>query len=343
MKILFVGDLNKYGRSFQRYRTMKELGHEVFGLSHTPVPFRPGIDKSNLLERVMWKLKLPPDLTSVNRSIHEAISCNTFDIVWIEKGNTVRPSTLRYIRKTNPSAKLVSCSEDDMYAKHNQSFFYLRGLGFYDIVFTTKVYNLEELKLLGAKRTSLFLDAYDEKTHRPMELTSEDVSRFSCEAGFIGSFERDRAEKMLYLAEHGVPVVVWGNGWGDWAGRDPNLIVRNAPLYEDDYAKAINATKVNLCFLRKINRDEVTSRSVEIPACGGFMLAERTKRHEEFFEDRKEAVFFDTPEELLDLAKRYLKDDAARKRIAEAGYARCMRSGYSMSVQLGRMLKIASG
>jgi spore maturation protein CgeB len=341
MRILFIGDLNEYGRSFQRYRTLKELGHEVVGLSHTPVPFRPGIDKSNLLERIMWKLKLPLDLTLVNRKIREAVTRGIFDIVWIEKGNTVRPATLRFIRKANPRTKLVSCSEDDMYAKHNQSLYYLRGLRYYDIAFTTKVYNLEELKLLGAKRTALFLDAYDEKTHRPMELTVEERQRFGCDVGFIGSFERDRAEKMLFLAEQGISVVVWGNGWGDWTGRSPNLVIRNAPLYEDDYAKAINATKINLCFLRKINRDEVTSRSVEIPACGGFMIAERTKRHLEFFEEGREAVFFDTQEELLDMVRTYLKDDEARKRIAEAGRVRCLTSGYNHRAQLQKMLQIA--
>lgn len=335
--ILFVGDLNEYGRSFQRYRTMKELGHEVLGLSHTPVPFRPGIDKSSLLERVMWKLAIPPDLTLVNKKIREAVGSRKFDIVWIEKGNTVHPSTLRYVKKMNPGAHLISCSEDDMYAKHNQSLYYRKGLALYDVVFTTKVYNLTELKLLGAKETALFLDAYDEKTHRPMELTAEEVRRFTCDVGFIGSFERDRAEKMLFLAEHGVVVTVWGNGWGDWARKNPNLIVRNVPLYEDDYAKAINATKINLCFLRKINRDEVTSRSVEIPACGGFMLGERTKRHLEFFEDGKEAVFFGSREELLGLVRKYLKDDEARKRIAEAGRARCLRGEYSMRAQLEKM------
>ena len=165
------------------------------------------------------------------------------------------------------------------------------GLKYYDIVFTTKVYNLEELKILGAKRTELFLDSYDENAHWPMNLTDEDIKNFSCDVGFIGTFENDRAEKMLFLAENGIKVVVWGNGWGAWIDKNPNLIIKNKPLYSDDYAKAISAAKINLCFLRKINRDEITSRSVEIPACGGFMIAERTKRHLDFFEEDKEAVF----------------------------------------------------
>lgn len=339
MKILFIGDLNEYGRSFQRYKTLIELGNELTGLSMVPVPFVPGIDNPSFLERLFWKIKFPLDLTGVNKKIRQAIKKEKFDIVWIEKGNTIKPKILCFIKKNQPQAKLISLSEDDMYARHNRSFYYDCGIKYYDIVFTTKVYNLTELKLLGAKRTELFFDSYDENVHRPINLTKEDEEKFGCDVGFIGTFEKDRAEKMLFLAENGIKVVVWGNGWELWQDKNINLIIKNAPIYGDDYAKAIRATKINLCFLRKINRDEITSRSIEIPACGGFMIAERTKRHLEFFEENKEAVFFDTKEELLDEVKKYLGNNENRRKIAEAGRERCIKSGYGMKNQLSKVLK----
>lgn len=340
MKILFVGDLNEYGRSFQRYRALADLGNEIRGLSMIPVPFVPGINKASFLERLFWKLKLPLDLTDVNKKIRQAIKSEKFDIIWIEKGVIIKPKTLRFIKKNQPQAKLISLSEDDMYAKHNRSFYYDFGLKYYDIVFTTKVYNLTELKLLGAKKTELFLDSYDENVHRPINLSKEDTEKFGCDVGFIGTFEEDRANKMLFLAKNGIKVVIWGNGWESWQNKNPNLIIKNIPVYGDDYAKAICATKINLCFLRKINRDEITSRSVEIPACGGFMLAERTKRHLEFFEEDKEAVFFNTKEELLEKIKKYLNNDEERSKIAEAGMERCMKGGYSTKEQLNEIIKI---
>ncbi|RPI71813.1 MAG: glycosyltransferase family 1 protein, partial [Geobacteraceae bacterium] len=110
----------------------------------------------------------------------------------------------------------------------------------------------------------------------------------------------------------------------------------------EDYSKAICATKINLNFLRKVNRDEVTSRSVEIPACGGFMLAERTCRHGEFFEEGKEAEFFSSNDELLAKITYYLAHDEERGRIARAGRERCVKSGYSMRVQLRQMIEAIS-
>jgi spore maturation protein CgeB len=68
------------------------------------------------------------------------------------------------------------------------------------------------------------------------------------------------------------------------------------------------------------------------------MLAEWTKRHLDFFEDGKEAVFFKNNEELLHSVKMYLSNDYARKKIAAAGRERCLKSGYSMKVQLSEML-----
>ncbi len=340
--ILFVGDLNEYTRSFWRFETLKDIGNRVVGISYVPVPWNPRKDFS-LIEAVSWRLKMPADTTHANRKIRTEILKNKFDVVWIEKGNVILPSTLKFIKKHAPEAKLVSVSEDDMYPKHNRSLFYNLGLKQYDIVLTTKIYNLTELKSLGAKRTELFLDAYSEKISRPYALSPEEKNEFSCDVGFMGSFEKDRAERILYLAEHGIRVTVWGLDWGPWVGKHPNLDVKNRHLFGGDYSKAICAIKINLCFLRKINRDEVTSRSVEIPACGGFMLGERTSRHLEFFNEGKEAEFFADNEEMLAKVEYYLIHEDERKRIASAGRERCLTSGYGMKVQLERMLtKISS-
>ena len=116
-------------------------------------------------------------------------------------------------------------------------------------------------------------------------------------------------------------VNVWGGNWEKMVNLHANLIIKNEFLFGEDYSKAICATKINLNFLRKINRDEVTSRSVEIPACGGFMLSERTERHMEFFEEGKEVEFFGSNVELLKKIRCFLDKNEERERIG-AGVAR---------------------
>jgi len=341
-RILFIGDLNTYGRGSQRYRTLKEMGQQVVAFSHTRVSLPGRIEKPSLLYRIFWKLKIPLDVPRVNKQIRDAIRNSSFDVVWIEKGNMIWPWTLWYIKKHAPFTRLISCSEDDMYATHGHSLWYRAGVCHYDLVFTTKTYNLAELKLFGAKETKLFLDSYDEIIHKPISLTQIERERFSCDVGAIGAFEKERAESLLHLAGHGIKVNVWGNDWGEMVNLHPNLVIKNEFLFGADYSKAISATKINLNFLRKINRDEMTSRSVEIPACGGFMLGERTGRHLEFFEEGKEAEFFGSNEEMTEKVRYYLEKNEEREEIARAGRERCEKSGYSMRLQLGQMLDVVS-
>ncbi len=104
--------------------------------------------------------------------------------------------------------------------------------------------------------------------------------------------------------------------------------------------KAINGMGIALHFLRRENRDEQDSRTFEIPACGAFMLAERSPKHEAFFRDGEEAVFFDSDDDLLEKVKYYLTRPEQTKQIAAAGRYRCIASGFDHHGRIQAMLEI---
>jgi spore maturation protein CgeB len=108
----------------------------------------------------------------------------------------------------------------------------------------------------------------------------------------------------------------------------------------DAYARAINCFDINLAFLRKLNRDLQTTRSVEIPACGAFMLAERTDEHRALFEEGVEAEYFADDDELLAKVRRYLEAPELRHAVATAGRQRCIDSGYSNQDRMRKMFAI---
>jgi spore maturation protein CgeB len=336
--VLFVGDLNQGTRSLMRAQKLKSLCGDVVTLSNTPVPFLAGIDKPTFLARVLNKLRLPHDETGINDAlIKMSRSEKPFDIVWIEKSTMLRPKTIRALRNAFPKCCLISLSEDDMHALHNRSRYYEKCLPFYDVVFTTKTYNLEELKQLGARRTEFFLDSYDEELHRPLA-EYDAIEKKDIDVSFIGSYETERAATIRWLGTQGIRIVVYGNGWESLKGGHPNIEVQNCPVYGDEYVEIINRTKINLGFLRKINRDQVTSRSMEITGAGGFFLAERTARHTELFHEAVEADFFSSDEELLAKIRMYLNTPEKIRTIGLAGRRRCLRSGYGMREQIIAMM-----
>ena len=64
----------------------------------------------------------------------------------------------------------------------------------------------------------------------------------------------------------------------------------------------------------------MNQRMLEIPACMGFQLCDFREGFEEFFEDKKDIIYFRSYEEIPDLVDKYTKDSFLRKQIAENGY-----------------------
>jgi spore maturation protein CgeB len=221
-----------------------------------------------------------------------------------------------------------------MAARHNNSSWFIQCLPLYDGFITTKSYGVAELSALGCRNVVFVDNAYDPLQHRPALEADGSPVAFETDVGFVGSHERDRAELIEFLARAGIPVTIRGNGWETVANRRiPGLTIL-PPVYGDDYARAISATRINLTFLRKMNRDLQTTRTIEIPACGGFMLAEQSNEHDRMFQDGREAVFFERPEELLAKTRYYLRHEAERAAIAAAGRTRCVASDYSYASRL---------
>jgi spore maturation protein CgeB len=61
-------------------------------------------------------------------------------------------------------------------------------------------------------------------------------------------------------------------------------------------------------------------RTFEVPACGAFMMTERTEEHREIFEEDRDTVFFGSIDEAIEKIRYYLEHNAERICIAQNGY-----------------------
>jgi hypothetical protein len=323
-----------------RMEALQQLGSSVFAVDCTCPPHGP----LRFAYRVGNKIGWPLDTVGANRQLLDLAQQYMPDIAWIDKGLTIRYNTLLRLRQSVPNIRLVHYSPDDMYGKHNQSRSYLSGIPVYDLHVTTKSYNVAELYNMGARAVLFVNNAFCSGVHRPMSVSGTERAAFGGPVGFIGAFESYRAEAIWFLVCNGIQVRVWGavrgGGWLKWGASHvhSNLRIESRALFGDEYAKGICSFDINLCFLRRLNRDLQTTRSVEIPACGAFMLAERTQEHEALFTENREVSFFATREELLQKCRYYLEHPLERESIALAGRRRCIESDYSYEGHVMRVL-----
>ncbi len=63
-----------------------------------------------------------------------------------------------------------------------------------------------------------------------------------------------------------------------------------------------------------------SDRISQLMGCGLLTLSFRVNKLMELFDEEREMVFCETPEEMRDAVRRYKRDDAARRRIASAGW-----------------------
>lgn len=340
IRILCIGAHNEPSNAYRRVLAFQKLGHEVQTINLSNL----GYFKRSLLRKIALRLVggfLSHSLS--NKIWGEARSFNP-NIIWFEKNLLMNGQQLQVLKKRIPvNTKLVHYNPDDPFGKFHGKLWdnFIGAIPFYDVHFVPKEQNVAEYRNLGAKRVYAFDRSFDPDLHRPIELTSEEKTKFGCEVGFIGTWAPHRESVIAELIKRGIPVAVWGGGWHNgkhWLTIKPHW--RGPNQVGDDYAKAICGMDIALHFLRHENRDEQDSRTFEIPACGTFMLAERSPAHERLFEDGKEAIFFDSVDDLEDKLRFYMKKNIKRKPIATAAYKRVVNPGCDHISRLRQLINI---
>ncbi len=338
MNILYIGELYYGSTCLMRMNALKSLGHYV-----NVIDILPSSSKlKKVIDRINYRLIYKFDFEKLNTKIIREFKNGNYNLVWIDKGKRIFTETLKNIKKLNPSVKIIHINPDDPFGKFRTGWGnFIKSIPYYDIHFVAREVNVPEYQALGAKRVYVYDRSFDPEIHKPIELTVEEKKKYGCKVGFIGSWAVEREKSIAYLIGNGIEVAIWGNGWqkGKYWSKLKKYW-RGPGLDGIEYAKAINGMDIALHFLRKENRDEQDSRTFEIPACGTFMLAERTKKHEEFFKENEEAVFFDNDDELLEKVKYYLSNSELKSKIALNGLNRSLNSGYSHKERLSKIISL---
>ena len=340
--ILLVGDAVFYGRLASYKKAFEKLGHRVKVLDVRSF-YRIGF-LNKALNRFLPKSK-PPIYFGTKRLnaeiVKETEKINP-DFILFFKPIFIKPGTLYKIK--SGGIKIFSWYPDDIFYLKNSSRDFYNTIPVYDCHFSTKSFNVAELLRSGAQKAVFLPHAVDASCHHPLKVSPEEKKKIGSDIVFVGTYADDkRVEYLEKLCNDGYDIKIYGNGWDNIPRNfclKRNNCVRFKAFFCSDLSRVFNASKIALAFLRKHNRDLQTSRTYEIPACGAFMLHERTDEATNLFKEGKEADFFGTYEEMKNKIDFYLSHSEERNNIARAGYERAVLYDYSYQNRAQNILDI---
>jgi spore maturation protein CgeB len=321
LSILFIG--SDFGTSRHRALALQRLGHEV-----SIVDPRRFLPNSYLTEYWIFHT----GALFLERLVRERMLANLpsagFDLVWVDCGALVGPSLVSELKRRYGT--IVNYNIDDPYGNRDGGKWrlYLAAVPFYDLISVVRECNVKEAFAAGAKDVLLVSRSADEVAHAKREISMADREKWASEVLFVGTWMPERGPFLAQLTRLGVPLTIYGDRWPK--AKEWNVLGshwRGPGMYiDDDYAKAIQCTKVCLGLLSKGNRDLSTTRSFEIPYLEGILCAERTVEHVALYREDEEAVFWATPEDCANKCIELLNKEEWRQSIARKGRVRCIQN-----------------
>ena len=277
----------------------------------------PGHD---LRSRVEGRLRNRERVSAFQRAILASAQVHDPAVFLTVKGIALRQATLAALRQRGTF--LVNYYPDrDVAMDHAHP---------YDLFVTTKSYQLDYLRReLGPTRVHYVPHGYAEGMHRPLPTTESEREN---DILYIGNANAEKAALLSALTS-AMPnrrIKIIGSGWDKIArGAALHCAIIGSSFHGDYYAAEIARAKIVLAFHWGANpktglADLVSTRSFEIPACGGFMLHIDNGEIRSLYDVPSEIDTFVSPEELIAKCLYWLANPVERQAVAARGHARAV-------------------
>ena len=318
-------------------RALNELGIQtrLFDAHQLTMP--------GLLGRVERRILWGPGIRRINQQLIAQVKKERPDILLLYQGHYFPAATVQQLRQYT---FVVGYHNDDPFGERGTLLRYrhlLPALPHYQGYHVFRALNIAEALALGIPSVRLLLPSFIPWLDYPRVLDGAQQRRWGCDVVFAGHMEKDlRIPCIVQAVQQGVHLRVYG-GERYWKPALPATVYQRVgpalALGLESYRQALCAAKIGACFFSKDNRDEYTVRTFEIPACGLFLLSERTAWMQENFKEGVDADCFSSPEEFVEKIQFYLHNDVIRRRIATAGRQKMIDEGHDIHNRLRQWLR----
>ena len=310
MKILFAIFKQNYIDKGKE-RVFKQLGHEVKVFEYAKI------------ERGKYPVPLLYQAIVQNSNNEFKRTVITFrpDVILVEKGETIFPSTITWIKKNFRIPCILRAPDDpQLFDRFSR---YIAPV--YDYVFTSSVDVIPKYKELGVQKVSYLPFTFNPSLHKIVKLSPEEKKKYGIDICFVGKFYPEREKILKYLLDHNLKI--YGKNWHfsdmevckKWTGKQ---------IFGPELVKLYNASKIVLNIhdnQMKYGGMKANLRVFEVTGCGAFLLTDKPKGIEDLFRPDIEIVCYQSKKELLELVDYYLENPKERKKIAKAGQKRAYK------------------
>jgi len=337
MKIILVGAWYTSIYEEPLARSFKILGHEVYEFKSSSYFRNVHLDHYrhgtfSLAEIFYYKFQnkflVGPVISKINNDLFDLCSEVQPDLIFFYRALFIRSRTIRKIKNVY-SAKLTSYHNDDPFTAGNKwrNRHYISSLRSMDFNYVYRPKNLLDVQNLS-KHCEILLPYPNTDFIHPLENCEKKY-----DVVFIGHYEDDGRDQFIMelIFDNSINFMLFGTDWyrSPFYPEIKEKLGETGPVYGENYNITLNQTKMALCFFSRINNDQYTRRTFEIPSAGTMLFSQFSKESAELFKPDVEAVYFQSTSELLKKAHYYLKHDEKRKTIARNGFQQVFDGGHT--------------
>jgi len=326
MRILHVGNLHDFKSANEFYRTPQRLTNGFTRLGHVVY----SLNDHNFARYASFFRSRKHGVRYVDAKFLQI--CAEFEpqLVVLANCESVTNDAVQALKERQKDCRVVYRNVDSLQMGGNMAKI-RRRLDAVDALFVTT--HPRALAYSGPTRLAFLPNAVDASidSGRAFAAPSDDYDLF-----FAGHFVRDQVDtRPAFLAE--LTRRLSGLRLGFFGGA-----VGKPPLEGARYLETLARSRIGLSLDREDNHHLYASaRMAHYLGSGLLTLVRSGKGFEEFFDDTEVAWFTDV-EEAIAAVERYAADDAARRRVAEAGWRKA-HAWFSVEKVAAYMIEVAFG
>ena len=276
----------------------------------------------NISNTVFWHFSSKIFEPILNQYILSKIK-KSYDLIFVRDGDFIGKKLILKL-KLKTKKIIFFCHDNPFVSRDYRRFdLCLPALKHYDFMIFLQSSRIALSKKFGIKKSFLVLPYYEKKIHYPRKINLRERKKFTNDVIFIGTWMPERGIFFNKLIKMGLNLQIYGMNWE----KDKNLEylkshINLGQVSLETYIKLIQCAKIALCIPSQRNLDDISARSIEIPAIGTLLCAIRTKIHEKILVENKEAIFFKNEKECYNKCQNLLLNPKKLEKIAHKGHVK---------------------